>query len=118
MSRLKLCTLLALLLLTSCGATLRLSGTAPTQDNDGSCAARVLLPNVSPSVWIHAAWTGPQAGGDSVFVAIGAPFSIVRQVPAGTYTVRLWASDVAGASCDTTVTRILKGPPDRPQVAP
>jgi hypothetical protein len=118
MDRLKLCTLLALLMLTSCGATLRLSGTAPTQDNNGSCSARVLLPNVSPSVWIHAAWTGPSSGDDSVFVAIGTPFVIAKQVPAGTYMVRLWASDVAGAGCDTTVTRVLKGPPDRPQVGP
>jgi len=118
MRRLKLSAILATLLLTSCGATLRLSGTAPLEDNDGSCGARVLVPNASSSVWIHAVWTGPEAGGDSTFVAKGSQFSFTRQVPSGTYTIRLWASDAGGVGCDTLVTRTYESAPDRPQVAP
>jgi hypothetical protein len=118
MSRLKLCTLLALLLLTSCGATLRLSGTAPTQDNDGSCPVPVLVPNVSASVWVHVAWVGASSGEDSMSVARSAPFIFTRSVQPGSYTIRAWASDAGGASCDTLIYLVLKSPPHRPQVTP
>lgn len=103
---------LGLLALSSCSATLSIRGTAPTQDNAGSaCTAPVLVPNASTTVMVHVQVTGPAAREDSVRVAKGGPFLFTYQVPTGLYGVRAWASDSGGASCDTTLSVLVKNPP-------
>jgi hypothetical protein len=83
---------LAALLLTSCGATLTVRGTAPTQLNDGSCATPVLSP-ASSMMMVHArAGTSRE---DSVAVLPGNLFTFTWQVPAGGYPIRCWVSLVA-----------------------
>src|SRR5262245_36464168 len=97
--------LLIPLMLASCGATMRVNGHAPANDNNGTCAAPVLLTNQSAFVVMHFQWQGPDAGEDSISVATGAAFSFSRSVRAGSYTIRAWASDAGGVGCDTTITR-------------
>ncbi len=110
---------LLLVALTSCSATLRVKATAPTNDNDGSCAAPVLyaVPAGTARV-MHFAWTGPASGEDSVATTAGTLVTYSRGVPPGTYTVRTWASDAGGAGCDTTATVVVKAPPARPTLVP
>lgn len=114
-----LCTVAAMLFVTtSCAAaTLRLTATAPTQDNAGSCLVPNLVPmGVNPALWMHFSWTGPQAGEDSVLVSPGAPVVYTRAgLLAGSYTVRAYAKDAGGAGCDTTITLLLKNPPWKPR---
>lgn len=95
-------------------ATLRVTGTAPTQDNAGSCAAPVLeaMP-AGNQVRVVVMVLGPVGFIDSVVVAPGAPFTFTRTVPSGTYTVRAWAVDAGGTGCDTTLTVTVKNPPAR-----
>lgn len=114
MRRLALLVLLALVALSSCAATLRVTASAPTFDNDGTCGSPVLLPATAgaPRV-LHFQWSGPASGEDSVATIVGAPVTFSRNVPAGTYTVRGWASSSGGAGCDTTVSRTLVVPPWR-----
>ena len=105
------------LVLVSCGATLKLSATAPTQYNDGTCTLPLLIPTAASNpVRVHFAWIGPSSGEDSVSTTAGSPVSIQKQVPAGTYTVRAWATDAGGIGCDTTITVVLKAPPDKPRL--
>lgn len=104
----------ALVLLSSCAATLKLSGTAPNQDNAGTCTTPTLTPIAPGSVvTVHVSATGPLAFEDSLAIAAGSTFTFTRNVPAGTYTVRAWASDAGGIGCDTTLTLVLKNPPWR-----
>lgn len=95
-------------------ATLRLTATAPVYDDDGTCAEPVLLsvPAGTQRV-MHFAWSGPSAGEDSVVVAAGERVSFSRQVPAGVYSVRAWASDVGGVGCDTTIVVDVRARPDK-----
>lgn len=96
------------------GATLTISGTAPAHDNAGTCALPSLTPSPAGSlVTVFVQVTGPAVWSDSLVVAAGSPFTFTRTVPAGTYTVRAWASDAGGAGCDTTITRTVKNPPGR-----
>lgn len=109
------CWLLAALV-TSCAATLRVNGTAPAQDNDGTCSAPSLIPR-SGDLVVHFLWTGPSAGHDSITVASGSAFQYLRPgLPEGVYTVRVWASDPGGPGCDTTVTRAISSPPWKVQM--
>lgn len=95
-------------------ATLRIAGTAPTQDNAGSCTAPVLEPMPGGNqVRVVVTVFGPVAFVDSAVVAAGAPFAFTRSVPSGTYTVRAWAADAGGVGCDTTLTVTVKNPPAR-----
>ena len=103
--------LLALVALTSCSAMLNLRCTAPV--NDGTCATRVLLPTPVHPMYVHFAWSGLSSGEDSVATTSGSVVNFSRQVPAGIYTVRAWASDLGGASCDTIITVVVKAPPDK-----
>lgn len=114
-----LMSLILLAALTSCGATLRVKATAPTNDNDGSCAAPVLYaaPAAAPRV-LHFAWTGPVSGEDSVTTTAGTLVTYTRGVPPGTYTVRAWASDAGGPGCDTTTVVVVKAPPAKPTLVP
>lgn len=121
MRRLTIPILLTLTLLGSCAATLRIRCTAPAQDNGAlSCTAIPILIPVG-AVWrvVHFAWSGPAAGEDSVTTTGGLTVNYARSgLPAGTYTVRAWASDSGGVGCDTTITRTLKGPPHRVAILP
>lgn len=119
MKRLTVFGLLMLIALSSCSATLRVKATAPTNDNDGTCAAPVLYgtPVGTPRV-VHFAWTGPAAGEDSITTTAGALVTYSRTVPPGMYTVRVWASDAGGVGCDTTTTTVVKAPPARPTLVP
>lgn len=95
-------------------ATLTIRGQAPAYDNAGTCAAPSLTPSAGAAlVTVFVQVTGPAAFLDSLQVASGLPFAFVRTVPAGSYTVRSWASDAGGVGCDTTVTVTVKNPPWR-----
>ena len=99
-------------------ATLTLRGTAPAQDNGGTCTAPQLVANVSASVRIVFAWSGPASGTDSLSVTPGTAFTFTRTVPPGAYTIRAWAADAGGAGCDTTLSVTVKNPPWRVQLLP
>ena len=73
---------LALTAFTSCGATLRLSATAPTQDNDGTCTVPVLSNSPAGAQRaLHFSWSGPVSGEDSVATTAGSPVTYTRTVP-------------------------------------
>lgn len=117
MNRIGIVLLLALVMLSSCAATMRLQATAPTMDDDAvnHCVdAPILVPTPAGSiltVWFS--WTGPETGQASVpNLMPGALAQIQRQTKAGTYNVTSWAVDQNGnTSCDTTATFTFKGNP-------
>jgi len=116
----RIAALLALLsvLLTSCAATLIVRGTAPVQDNSGTCIAPILGPR-SGATMMHFAWTGPAVGEDSISTVAGTQVTLTRNgVPAGIYTIRAWASDSGGAGCDTSIVLRFGGPPKKPIISP
>jgi hypothetical protein len=92
--------------------TIRVTGFAPSQLNDGACGAPVLLP-ASGQLVVHVQVVG-RGLEDSLTTVPGGPFSFTWAIPAGTYTVRAWAS-IFGApamvGCDTTVTKTIAAPP-------
>jgi len=103
---------LALLAFSSCAATLRVTATAPAQDNDGTCTAPVLSASPAGAARVvHLAWTGPSTGEDSVTTTAGSPVTYSASVRPGTYSVRVWASGAGGIGCDTTVTALVTAPP-------
>jgi hypothetical protein len=117
--RLLILALMFPLALVSCSATMRLAGTAPAYDNNGTCAAPVLIPRgAADSCVVHMRWTGPATGEDSIRTVTAAAFTFVKTVPVGTYTVRAWTSDRAGWLCDTTITYTAKAPPSVPAIRP
>lgn len=94
------------------GATLSVRGTAPDQDNGGTCVAPALTPMLLSNVLkVQLDITGPTAVRDSLTVAPGQAWTWARNVPAGTYTVRAWAVDAGGVGCDTTITITTKNQP-------
>jgi len=98
----------------SCGhaATLSVRGTAPDQDNGGTCATPQLSPMLPANqLKIQLDITGPTAVRDSLTVTAGQLWSWARNVPAGTYLVRAWAVDAGGVGCDTTITIVTKNQP-------
>lgn len=95
------------------GATLRVSVTAPAQDNDGTCAAPVLVAQPGALRVIHFRWVGPAAGEDSTVAVAGATASLVRAVTPGAYSVYAWASDAGGAGCMDSIRVTVKAPPHR-----
>jgi len=103
---------LALAGLSSCAAKLTVSGTGPLMMNAGACLSPILSSApVGSTVMMHFAWTGPSSGEDSLVAIVGQRVTLTRTVPAGTYTVRGWASNPYGAGCDTTITRTVGDPP-------
>jgi hypothetical protein len=107
----------AMLALSSCGATLRINGTAPTQLNDGTCAARIL--SAASSLQMIHARVVTRSLEDSLAVMPGATWAFQWQTPAGSYPIMVWASLAAKpqeVSCDTTVTRDAPAKPDVPRV--
>ena len=106
---------LALLAFSSCSATLRLSGTAPALDNDGTCTTPAL--SSSPAGLartVHFSWSGPVAGEDSIRTTVGSPFGYTVTVPPGIYTVRGWATSPGTLpGCDTTLVKSVTAPPWR-----
>lgn len=105
--------LLALVAFSSCAATLTVRATAPIYDNAGTCTLPLIGPRSGATV-MHFAWAGPVTGEDSVATSSGTLVTFTKQVPAGLYTIRAWASDSGGAGCDTTISRRFGGPPARP----
>lgn len=112
-------TLLAIVLLagvafSSCGATLRLSATAPAQDNDGTCSTPALSSSPAGAARVvHFSWSGPAAGEDSILTTAGTPVTYSATVPPGVYTIRGWATGPGGVGCDTTIVRTVTAPPWR-----
>lgn len=106
---------LAILAFSSCSAALRLSGTAPALDNDGSCTAPALSASpVGLTRTVHFSWSGPVSGEDSVRTTAGSPFAYTAIVLPGVYTVRCWASSPnALPGCDTTLVKAVTAPPWR-----
>lgn len=112
--------MLGFVIMSGCGATLTMRATAPTQLNDAlSCTVPAIL-SAAPEgsvCTMHFVWTGPSSGEDSVATTIGSPVSLSRQVQPGTYTVRAWPTNLLGglynAGCDTTITKVVGGPPQR-----
>lgn len=120
--------ILAFVLASGAGAaTLQVSGTTPTQYvANGTCSAPSFASFPSPIVLtVHIWWW--QAGADSTSAAVaqdslaalvpGTPFSFSKQVPAGVYRIRglaAWGFDTNG--CDTTITKLVKGPPWKPSL--
>ena len=111
MKRLGLTLLLAGILGASCGATLTIKVTAPAQLNAGTCAAPVLSPSPAWPMMMHFAWAGPSSGQDSVATNPGESITYRRSVPAGSYTIRGWASNAYGVGCDSTITKTTGDPP-------
>jgi hypothetical protein len=115
----RLVTLLALaaMAVASCSATLVVRGTAPAQLNDGTCAAPALSSATSPQM-VHAQVLG-RGLEDSLTVSPGLPFSFSWTLPAGTYSVRVWASIAsrpALAGCDTTASIEAPAAPHKPRL--
>lgn len=108
---------LARILAGSLFALLVVRGTAPPNDNSGSCTAPILAPRIGTTV-MHFAWSGPVAGEDSVSTSAGTLITFTRNVPAGTYLIRAWASDGGGAGCDTSIVRHFGGPPWKTKLEP
>lgn len=105
---------LFLLALSSCSATLRVQATAPTADNDGTCAVPVLIAaGVGAPRMMHFQYAGAAAGEDSIATTAGTTVVFARSVPAGSYVVRAWASDAGGAGCRDSILVSLKAPPWR-----
>lgn len=103
-----------------CGATLTMRATAPTSLNDAvSCTVTPVLSSApaGSACVVHFAWSGPSSGEDSVATTVGTPVTLTKTVQPGTYTIRGWASNTLGGAyavgCDTTVTKIVGGPPAR-----
>lgn len=100
--------------LSSCGASLRLSATAPVLDNDGTCASPVLSQSPAGGLRkVYFSWAGPVTGQDSVATVVGGLATITVAVPPGLYTCRAWAWGPGGIGCDTTITRLVTAPPWR-----
>lgn len=117
MKRVLILVALALAGLSSCAAKLTVSGTGPLSMNAGTCLGPALaLAPAGSTVMMHFAWTGPAAGEDSLLAIVGQRVTLTRTVPAGTYTVRGWASNAYGAGCDTTITRTVGDPPATPAI--
>lgn len=119
MKRLGILLALALVLVSSCNAVMRVRATAPALDNDGTCTApvNITIAANAPRV-MHFAWSGVVSGEDSIFTTAGQPVVLVKLVPPGAYAVRAWASDAGGPGCDTTITVTVKAPPAKPALGP
>jgi hypothetical protein len=105
--------LLTLLAQIAGAATLKLQATAPGQDNAGTCGAPLLLAAQGTVRTVHFAWSGPEAGEDSVVTSVNLTVILMKMVQAGSYTVRGWATkpSIATAGCDTTITVVAQAPP-------
>lgn len=114
MKRVALVLMLAALASPAAAATLTVRGTAPVNDNLGTCSAPQLGTRSGATV-MHFEWSGAVNGEDSVSTAAGVQVTFSRNgIPAGTYNIRGWASDGGGAGCDTTIVRRFGGPPWKP----
>jgi hypothetical protein len=94
----------------SCAATFTVRGTAPTQDNAGTCVAPSLIPTAGGLVRVRLSWSGPVSGQDSVTVPPGAAFTFSRTVPSGNYLfVANCADSLGNVSCDATLSKLIRG---------
>ncbi len=113
--------LLVGLCITSCNPTaasiLAIRATAPTQDNDSTCASPVLLTG-SGTVVMHFRWIGLTSGEDSLVAVRGSLAGVARWVRAGSYRCYAWASNGGGAGCADSLTVMLSAPPARAVIAP
>jgi hypothetical protein len=100
----------ASLLLTSCAATWTIRCTAPTQDNNGTCAVPILQPTLGGLVRMRLTWSGGSSGQDSLIVPPGTPCVFPRTGPTGVYQFILIAADSAGnLSCPDTLALMIRG---------
>ena len=99
-------------------APLVVTGTMPSQENAGTCAAPLLLPAQGDATWRAVlSWSGPVSGADSLYRLPGAAFSFTENLPSGTYTLRCRAvRSVNSWLCDTTIVRTVSNPPWLPVV--
>jgi hypothetical protein len=111
-------TLIALAAMLSFGFTI--FGTAPSMDNRGTCASPIPTANLSDSVTISIAYTGPATGADSLRVAKNRPFSFTLPDLLGTFTVTGWARDAGGRSCPAVTTYTVRDTlaPAAPTIGP
>jgi hypothetical protein len=112
--------MLSVFMVTGCGATLTMRATMPAQLNDAlSCSVTPVLSEAPAGslCTLHFVWSGPSSGEDSVSAVIGTPVVLTKQVKPGSYAVRAWASNLLGggysAGCDTTITKVIGGAPQR-----
>ena len=90
------------------GPNLKITWTFPG-DNSGTCAARILIPDLSLRV-VHL--KGNKSDNsfffeDSVSGYMGAQGQLLKVVPAGDYAIRAWASDKGGKGCDTLLIKVV-----------
>jgi len=102
-------------------ASLTVSGTAPTLNNDAACGT---TPQTSPgtdSVWCIVRIPGA-AIADSVKIARGATFSFRYTVPPGIYSITSYAARVVAGKryygCPATIAVEAVAPPDAPSLQP
>ena len=113
---------LALLAVTSCSATLTVSATMPTLGDAGVCGASVLRDTLYAPLWLHVRYAGPRGAEvvrhDSLLSAPGAVALWQRtDLDAGIYEMTVWASNRAGAGCDSTYADTASARPSRVTVA-
>ena len=104
--------------LTSCAATMTLSGHFPSLENRAtSCAVPPVFAAASSGdiVTVVFSWTGPEAGRDSVSGTVGSAFYFSRPTQAGSYTIRAAARDAMfNYNCsDSSITAVYRGTPDK-----
>lgn len=114
MKRLLAIALFAAIAVSSCGASLRMSATAPSQLNDGTCSVPALL-SATPgsSCYVHFRYEGPTTGEDSVLTTVGTLVSVSRTVTPGSYRVIGWASNAGGQGCRDTIQSTVTAAPWR-----
>ena len=110
-----------LLLVTSCGATLKFQWTTPFLNNDAACGATPVTSTGADSVW--SIWRVPTASiADSVFSVRGQVISKSYTRPAGTYAVTVTVARVVNGvrfySCPFTGNIEAPAPPDAVTVSP
>lgn len=95
-------------------ATLRLTGTVPGFQNDGTCGAPNLVPIPAGTLlMVILKWTGPVVAADTITAGINSPFDKFYNVPSGTYSITASVRQLDGtAACkDTTIVKTVRGNP-------
>lgn len=90
-------------------ATLTVRATMPTRGDVGVCGAPIVRDTLYSPMWLHVRWVGPVGarpelvGRDSLLSWPGAEALWRRtDLAAGVYRMSVWASNRAGAGCDTS----------------
>jgi len=112
---------LVVLMLSSCGATLKFQWTTPLLNNDAACGSAPITSAGTDSVW--SIWRVPSASiADSVLSARGVAIPKSYTRPAGTYAVTVTIARVVNGikfySCPFTGNIEAPAPPDAVTVTP